>query len=199
MQTSSEANDRYAEFRRKSGLVLFEGFYVVKETPSRSRSQLAAIKALTSVQKQFVGTLVDTEAAVGYFLRRARQSERPAWIAYLAVKMKHRGDLARLAELVSHEPPSRSLNKNTITQSLDLRWSIQVQGVVAYALLQGVRPFLYNEKSIIEVDCILSHGPIVSASKPHPFLDCGAKRVRRGVWYWSQIDNKGPAPTGHSA
>jgi len=175
-------------YDRNFGIVLYDGFQVLKESLVRSRRQLAAICAMTLVERQFVGTLVDTEAAVGCFLKLAKHRKRPAWISYLSVKMKYRGDLARLAELVSHQPPGRSLNKNTITQSLDLRWSVQIQGVVAYTLLREVRPFLLNEKSIIEVDCILKHGPIVSSNFPHPFIDCGAVRVRRGVWFWPQID-----------
>lgn len=127
---------------------------------------------MTPIQRQFVGTLLDTEAASGYFLKLVA-GVRPAWIAYVAAKMKHRGDLARFAELVSHRPPGRSWNRNTITDSLDLRWSVQVQGVVAYTLFREVRPYLFNEKTAIEVDCILRHGPVVPSSLPHPFEQCG--------------------------
>ncbi len=148
---------------------------------------MAAIAALTPVQKQFVGTLVDTEVAVGYFLV-AREGSRKRWTAYLAVKMKHRGDVAYLARLVDARPPSRSLNANTIMHRLDLRWSKQFQGLVAYALLKATRAFLHNEKSIVEVDCILKHGPSVPAGRPHPFVQCGAVRVRRGVWRWPRIE-----------
>jgi hypothetical protein len=127
---------RYANFPHGAGLVQYDGFYVLKESIIMSRNQLNAIAKLTPIQKQFIGTLVDTEVAVGYFhkLKHARR----IWIAYAAVKMKYRGDLAYLAELVSHGPPSRSLNANGITHSLDLRWSVMVQGVVAYKLLKEV-------------------------------------------------------------
>ena len=174
-------------YNRRSGVANYDGFQVLRESLSNSRNQIAAIIAMTPTQRQFVGTLVDTEAASGYFLKRV-EGVRPVWIAYVAIKMKYRGDLARLAELVSHGPPSRSLNKNTITKTLDLRWSVQIQGVVAYTLLREVRPYLFNEKTNIETDCILEHGPVVPSTLPHPFEQCGASRVRRGVWYWPQID-----------
>jgi hypothetical protein len=178
-------------YSRNSGFALYDGFYVFKESLTNSRKQLESIGALNPVQKQFVGTLVDTEAAVGYFLKQTGREDRRrrgAWIAYLSVKMKYRGDLGHFAELIGHQSPSRSLNKNTITRTLDLRWSVQIQGVVAYTLLRDVRPFLFNEKSIIEVECILKHGPNVPSDLPHPFITYGAVRVRRGVWYWPQID-----------
>jgi hypothetical protein len=185
-------------YDRGFGIVLYDGFEVLKESITRSSRQLDAILSLTQVQKQLIGTLIDTEAAVGYYLKLARDGQRPAWIAYMAAKMKYRGLLARFSELVGHQPPSRSLNKNTITQSLDLRWSVQVQGVVAYTLLRETKSFVLNEKSAVEVRCILSHGPVVSALRPHPFIDCGGIRVRRGVWLWPQIDgenNGRPLPT----
>jgi hypothetical protein len=185
-------NGQYRTYDRRFGIVSYYGFPVLKESITRSRRQLEAIGSLSTDQKQLIGTLVDTEAAVGYFLKKAANQKRPAWIAYMAAKMKYRGLLARFAELVGHQPPSRSLNKNTITQSLDLRWSVQVQGIVAYTLLREVRPYACNEKSIIEIDCILKHGPVVSSMCPHPFVDCGGRRIRRGVWYWPQIDDVKP-------
>ncbi|HEV2138211.1 MAG TPA: hypothetical protein VGR53_05165 [Nitrososphaerales archaeon] len=185
MTYHSEALGRYAN---GVGLVLYDGFQVLKESITRSKNQLEAISALTPIQKQFIATLVDTEVAVGYFLKL--RNERRAWTAYLAVKMKYRGDLAYLAELIAHHPPSRSLNANTITHALDLRWSVMAQGVVAYTLLRDIRTYLRNEKSIVEVDCILRHGPILPFDVPHPFVECGAKPMRRGVWRWPQIDDE---------
>lgn len=161
------------------------------ELLSRSKPQLDAIARLDPIQKQFIGTLVDTEVAVGYFIRRGNVSGA-TWVAYIAVKMKYGGDLAYFARLISRSPPSKGLYANTIKQSLDIRWSPNVQGIVAYAVLREVRPYLHNEKSITEVDCILSHGPIVSAELPHPFVQCGARHIRRGVWYWPQIDDDKP-------
>jgi hypothetical protein len=156
---------------------------------TRSNKQLAAIKVLTAEQKQFLGTMIDTEVAVGYFRRISRISNG-TWVAYVAVKMKYGGDLKYFAQLISHIPPGRHLNANTIKHSLDLRWSLQVQGIVAYALLREVRTHLHNEKSIIEVDCILTHGPVVNGNEPHPFVQCGATWIRRGVWVWPQIDEE---------
>ncbi len=170
-------------------MVRYDGFYVLKESLTKCRKQLAAIAVLTLVQRQFIGTLVDTEMAVGYFLV-ARKDSIKRWTAYVSVKMKFGGDIAYLARLLDALPPNRSYNANTITRTLDLRWSKQFQGLVAYALLKAVRPFLHNEKSIIEVDCILGHGPRVSPDRPHPFVECGAVRIRRGVWHWPQLDDK---------
>lgn len=168
---------------------------MTREHITRSKRHLIAIAALTIVQKQFIGTLVDTEVAVGYFFRLSK-TFGGRWVAYLAVKMKYGGDLKYFANLIAHSPPSRSFNANTITKTMDLRWSLQTQGIVAYTLLRDVKPFLHNEKSIIEVDCILKHGPIVPTSARHPFVECGATWIRRGVWYWPQIDdeNTGIAP-----
>lgn len=159
----------------------------MEEHITRCKRQLDAIGALTPIQKQFVATLVDTEAAVGYFFRDTKVFGG-RWVAYLAVKMKYGGDLRYLAELITHSPPSRSYNANTITLTRDLRWSVQAQGIVAYTLLRDVRTFLHNEKSAVEVDCILGHGPVVGSKQPHPFMQCGAIRIRRGVWLWPEVD-----------
>lgn len=158
------------------------------ELLSRCKHQLSAIAHMNVAQKQFVGTMVDTEIAAGYYLRKSNVAGN-TWVAYVAVKMKYPGDLAYMAKLVSHHPPSKGWNANTIKKTLDIRWSLNLQGIVAYALLREVRPYLHNEKSIIEVDCILAHGPTVSAGLPHPFVSCGAIHVRRGVWFWPQIDD----------
>lgn len=180
-------------------LVPFYEFLVMEELLSRCKAQLNAVARLDQIQKQFIGTLVDTEVAVGYFIRRANVSGA-TWVAYLAVKMKYGGDLAYFARLVSHAPPSRGLYANTIKQALDRRWSFMVQGIVAYSILREVRPYLHNEKSIVEVDCILKHGPRVRGDVDHPFVQCGARWVRRGVWYWPQIDDENePRQIIHSA
>jgi len=169
--------------------VQFHGFFIMEEVLSRVRAQLNAIARLNKLQKQFIGTLVDTEVAVGYFIRRSNVSGA-TWVAYVSVKMKYGGDLAYFAHLISHIPPSRGMFANSIKHGLDPRWSLNVQGIVAYAILREVRPYLYNEKSIIEVDCILRNGPTLSAEGPHPFVLCGARWVRRGVWYWPEIDDE---------
>jgi hypothetical protein len=95
--------------------------------------------------------MVDTEVAAGYYVRTGNVSG-DMWVAYVAVKMKYSGDLAHMAKLLAHRPPTRGWNANTITKGFDLRWSFGLQGIVAYALLREVRPYLHNEKSMIEVD-----------------------------------------------
>ena len=70
---------------------------------------------------------------------------------------------------------------------------------MAYTLLRDVRPYLHNEKSIVEVDCILRHGPTVTGSGPHPFIMCGAIHVRRGVWRWPSIDDANEAESTATA
>lgn len=119
--------------------------------------------------------------AAGYFLRKSGVSGT-SWTAYASVKMKYGGDLAHFAKLISRLPPSRGWYANTITKSRDRRWSLNIQGIVAYALLREVRPYLHNEKSAIEVDCIL-------------IARCGARNVRRGVWHWPQIDDENDSDT----
>jgi hypothetical protein len=162
---------------------------VPKESLSKSKKRLAAMSKLNQVQKQFIGTMIDTEIAAGYFLRKSNINGN-TWSAYVAVKMKYAGDLVYFAKLIARLPPSRGWYANTIKQSLDRRWSLNIQGIVAYALLSKARPYLHNEKAITEVDCILRHGPIVDGRLPHPFAQCGAIHVRRGVWYWPQIDDE---------
>jgi len=160
---------------------------VPRENITKSGRQLQAIAALSLVDKQFIGTMIDTEVASGYFLRKSNVTGG-TWVAYVAVKMKYGGDLKHFASLVAHIPPGRHWYANTIKKSLDLRWSLQVQGIVAYILVKAVRPYLYNEKALVEVDCIIRHGPTLSAILPYPFASCGARHLRRGVWFWPQID-----------
>jgi hypothetical protein len=188
VQSELPGSSRYGNYKLGRRLVVHDGFYVLKENLTRSRKRLSAIAALDEIEKQFIGTLVDTEMAAGYFLVTAKGNRR-RWTAYVSVKMKYGGDVAYFSKLVGLGPPNRSLNANTIMNSLDPRWSKQVQGVVAYALVKAVRPYLHNEKSIIEVDCILRHGPRVPPERPHPFVECGAIRMKRGVWHWPQIDD----------
>ncbi len=154
-----------------------------KEDFSRSRTQLESIGRLSDVDAQFIATLIDTEAAIGYYSRRY-ESEAPVWTAYISVKMKHRGLIARFALLSGLKVPlAPTLSKNTLTGKMDPRWSKQLTGIVAVALLQRVRPRLFNEKTIAEADCIIASGPAVRL-RTHPFVTFGATRVRRGVWSW---------------
>ncbi len=193
-----ETDSYQVPYTRTRGIVDYDGFRVLKENLSRSRKQLTAIGALAPIEKQFVGTMIDTEIAAGYFLRASNISGSN-WSAYVAVKMKYGGDLVYLASLIGHLPPSRGWYANTIKHSRDRRWSLNILGVVAYTLLREARPYLHNEKSIVEVDCILKHGPIVSGRLPHPFVQSGAVRLRRGVWYWPGIDDENEKdPLAHS-
>jgi hypothetical protein len=180
---------RFCEKKKTKWLVSYMGFEVRKNEIGRSRNQLGAITALTDIQKQFIGTMIDTEVAEGYFFRKS-PLYGDSWVSYVAVKMKYGGDLKYFAQLISHLPPSRGWYANTIKHSLDRRWSLNIQGIVAFTLIHGVRPYLHNEKSIIEADCILEHGPMTDGRLPHPFVLSGANKVRRGVWYWPQIDNE---------
>jgi hypothetical protein len=170
-------------------MVPFYGFFVMREILSRCKRQLLAVARQSRIQKQFIGTMLDTEVASGYFIGRNNVSG-DTWVSYVGVKMKYPGDLVYMARLVSHPSPSRGWYANSIKQSRDRRWSLNLQGVVAYALLHEARPYLHNEKTVIEVDCILKHGPSVDGKRPHPFVQCGARHVRRGVWYWPQIDDE---------
>ena len=47
---------------------------------------------LNEVQKQFIGTMLDTEVVAGYFLRKSNVAGNTR-SAYVAVKMKYGGDL----------------------------------------------------------------------------------------------------------
>jgi len=65
-----------------------------------------------------------------------------------------------------------------------------LMGIVAFSLVLHTRPFLWNEKTIAEADCILGHGPTVKGG-PHPFELCGATRRGRGVWFWPAAETAG--------
>ena len=180
----------YANYPSGKGFVIYDTFPILKSSLVASARRISFILAMREIDRQFVGTLVDTESATGCIPKLHRCSQRRVWIAYFAAKMKYRGDLAHLTELMGTMPPSKTLNMNTITKQRDYRWSKQFQGVVAYTLLREVRPSLYNEKSMVETDCILKHGPTVTTEMEHPFIACGARWVRRGVWFRPQIDGE---------
>lgn len=166
--------------------ITYEGFNVRKEDISRSQQQLARISSMTDLQRQFCATLLDTEAAIGYYLPRKGVA---SWSCYVSVKMKYRGTIARFSDLVAQQGPSLSRGWNAITRSYDDRWTKQVMGIVAFKLIKEVRNFLSNEKTIIEADCILSHGPLVRDGH-HPFERMGALRIRRGVWFWPTLGHR---------
>lgn len=157
-----------------------------KEDLTRNRRHLSRIESLRTVDRQFIATLIDTEAAIGYFLRKFEHQNN--WTAYISVKMLHSDVVNHFAELLGLERrrrPSESFNK--LTGNKERRWSVQLSGLIAFATIRKVESFLYNEKSKAEASCILKHGPIVTPSGLHPFLRCGATRRRRGVWIWPNV------------
>ena len=102
--------------------------------------------------------------------------------------MKNRVDIAHFAELIGlRVPESTTLVFNTIAGKKDPRWSKQTVGLVAYYAISAVKAFLYNEKSKTEAGCILQCGPVVTPPDIHPFIRCGAKMMKRGVWIWSHV------------
>jgi hypothetical protein len=159
----------------------FCGFMVRTEDITRSSAQLHSIESMSDIDKQLAGTLTDTESAIGYF-RNGGTEENQFWTCYRSVKMKQRGLVVRFAKLVGANEPSLTRNWNTLTESYDFRWSKQIQGLVAFSLLLQIRPFLYNEKSTVEADCIIHFGPTVRGG-PHPFVWFGGATPRRCVWH----------------
>jgi len=55
-------------------------------------------------------------------------------------------------------------------------------------VVRTVASFLHNEKTKIEAESIVKHGPYVAAERPHPFEDDGGVRVKRGVWIWPNLE-----------
>jgi len=166
----------------------FNQFNVRKEDITRSQVQLSMIVSMTELDRQFVATLIDTEAARGYFLNTHNRDGDAIWTAYVSVKMKFRGLVCHLSELAGLVPPTTPTTSfNTLTKSKDQRWSKQLTGIVAWAMVLVSAPFLYNEKSIVEARCILKHGPSVRPATRHPFAVCGGVWVRRGVWNWRSV------------
>ena len=76
---------RYANHQKGRGLVMYEGFFVLKESITKAKRNLEAITRLTPVQKQFIGTIIDTEVASGYFLV-ANKHNIKRWTAYFQSK-----------------------------------------------------------------------------------------------------------------
>lgn len=81
--------------------VPFSGFMLRKEDLTRNRRHLSRIESLRAVDKQFIATLIDTEAAIGYFLRKFEHQNN--WTAYISVKMVHSGVVNHFAELLGLE------------------------------------------------------------------------------------------------
>lgn len=98
----------------------YVGHIVRKEDLTRCAPQLERISGLSSVERQFIATLADTEAAIGYYRAIVGTSN---WTSYFSVKMKNRGDVAYFSELVGLRQPVLTRGWNTLTRSYDLRWS----------------------------------------------------------------------------
>ena len=179
--------------RNLSGFTTFYGFVVREQELRKVRKRLKSIVSLTDTAKQFVATMLDTETAIGYY-RRKQFYKRfgfviGKWTAYIAVKMTYKGDIALMANLLGlKEPEKTRAFYNTLKGTRDVAWSIQTSGIVAYFAIKTVAPFVYNEKTSIEAQSIIRHGPYVSAEQRHPFEVDGGVRLRRGVWTWPSLD-----------
>lgn len=179
----TEERDRVSTNAR---YVPFCGFTVRREDLTRNRRELSKIESLGEVDRQFIATLIDTEAAIGYFLRRSGRQNN--WTAYVSVKMIHSGVVNHFAELVGFERRRRPWQGfNSLTGSTQKRWSIQISGLLAFFTIKSVEALLYNEKSKAEANCILQYGPVVKPPGMHPFLRCGATPMKRGVWIWPDL------------
>ena len=82
MQEEGTRESRSIDYRWKNATVLYDGFRILRASLTASRRQLHAFNSHEPVQKQFIGTLADTEAATGYFLNKARDGKKPAWLSY---------------------------------------------------------------------------------------------------------------------
>ncbi len=179
----TEERDRVSTNAR---YVPFCGFMVRREDLTRNRRELSKIESLGEVDRQFIATLIDTEGAIGYFLRRSDRQNN--WTAYISVKMAHSGVVNHFAELVGFERRRRPWQGfNSLTGGTQKRWSIQISGLPAVFTIKSVEPFLFNEKAKAEANCILQHGPVVKPAGMHPFLRCGATPMKRGVWIWPNL------------
>jgi hypothetical protein len=175
-----------------SGFTQFDGFVVRRQDINKLGPQLKLIESLKIEDKQFIATLIDTEAAIGYFRRREPYQRigfvMGNWRAYIAVKMIHKGVIAHFATLVGVQVPNKTrLYYNTLKATQESAWSVQTAGIRSYVIIRGVAGMLYNEKSRVEAASILRHEPITPAEEPHPFETDGARRIKRGVWFWPSL------------
>jgi hypothetical protein len=156
------------------------------------RPQIEKIESLGTEDKQFIATLIDTEAAIGYFRRKEFYRKlgfvMGNWRTYISVKMTHKGVVAHFAALVGVQVPSRTkLHYNTLKATRESVWCVQVVGIRAYVIVREVASRLYNEKSIVEAASMLRQRPIVPAEQPHPFEMDGGRRIRRVYGYGHQV------------
>ena len=177
---------------QRSGYTPFDGFIVRQQDVNKLRDRIKYIESLRAIDKQFIATLLDTEAAIGYYRRKEFYRRKGfvvgRWRAYISVKMTYKGDIARLATLLGLKVPERTtMHYNTLKATRELAWSLHTSGLRPYVAIRTVAPFLYNEKTKIEAECIIKHGPILPGEQPHPFESEVAVRIKRGVWIWPNI------------
>jgi hypothetical protein len=111
------------------------------------------------------------------------------WRSYISIKMTYKGDIFHLANLLGFKEPSKTrLHYNTLKATKESVWCLQTRGLIPYVVVRTVAPFLHNEKTKVEAESIIKHGPYVSAERRHPFEDDGGVRVKRGVWIWPGLD-----------
>lgn len=170
-----------------------DSFAVRQEDLTKLRERINRIKSLRSVDKQFVATMLDTEVAIGYFRKKEFYVRTGfvigRWKAYVSVKMTYKGDIARLATFLGLQVPSKTkLHYNTLKATKEGVWCLQTTGIIPYVAIKTVAPFLYNEKTKIEAESIIKHGPFVPGEFRHPFEDDGGVRVKRGVWIWPGLE-----------
>jgi hypothetical protein len=177
----------------RSGCTRFDGFIVRQRDVDRPRLRIARTKSLKTVDKQFVATMLDTEAAIGH-LRKKEFYKRNGfvigkWRAYVSVKMTHKGDIIHLANLLGLQEPSKTeLHYNTLKATKESAWCLQTSGITPCVAIRAVAPFLYNEKTKIEAQSIIRHGPLLFGERRHPLEDDGGVRAKRGVWIWPSLE-----------
>ncbi len=176
-----------------SGYTRLDGFILRQQDVNKLRHRIKRIKSLRMIDKQFIATLLDTEAAIGYFRKKEFYRRNGfvigKWRAYISIKMTYKGDIIHLANLLGVQEPSKTkLHYNTLRATKESAWCLQTSGITPYVAIKTVAPFLYNEKTKIEAESIIKHGPLLPGERRHPFEDNGGVRVKRGVWVWPSLE-----------
>jgi hypothetical protein len=176
-----------------AGYTRFDGFIFRQQDVNRLQYRIKHIKSLRTIDKQFVATLLDTEAAIGYLRKKEFYARNGfvigKWRAYISIKMTYKGDIIHLANLLGLQEPNRTkLHYNTLKATKESAWCLQTSGITPYVAIKTVAPFLYNEKTKIEAQSIIEHGPLLPGERRHPFEDNGGVRVKRGVWVWPNLE-----------
>jgi len=138
-----------------SGYTRLDGFVVRQQDMRKLGHRIARIKSLRIVDKQFIATLLDTEAAIGYFRRKEFYQRNGfvigKWRAYISIKMTYKGDVTHLATLLGLQVPNKTrLHYNTLKATRESAWCLQTGGITPYVVIKTVAPFLFNEKTKIE-------------------------------------------------